>query len=29
LYGSEQVLTLEELPWVDMDEPFMHHPVLK
>ena len=29
LYGCEQVLTLEELPWVKMKEPYMHHPILK
>jgi mannan endo-1,4-beta-mannosidase len=29
LYGSERVLTLEELPWVDLENPFIHYPVLK
>jgi len=29
LYGSDRVLTLEELPWVDMDQPTIHHPILQ
>lgn len=28
-YHSEQVLTHEELPWVKVHEPYLHHPVLK
>ena len=29
LYNSEQVLTHEELPWVKVKAPYLHHPVLK
>jgi len=29
LYNSDQVLTHEELPWVEIQEPFLHYPVLK
>ncbi|MEE9463906.1 MAG: glycosyl hydrolase [Bacteroidales bacterium] len=29
LYNSDQVLTHEELPWVKVQEPYLHHPVLK
>jgi mannan endo-1,4-beta-mannosidase len=29
LYDSPEVLTLGDLPWVDMDEPRTHYPVLK
>ena len=28
-YNSEQVLTHEELPWVEVREPYLHYPVLK
>jgi mannan endo-1,4-beta-mannosidase len=29
LYKSEQVLTHGELPWVEIQEPYLHYPVLK
>ena len=29
LYQSEQVLTHKELPWVKVQEPYLHHPVIK
>ena len=29
LYNSDPVLTHEELPWVKVLEPYLHHPVLK
>ena len=29
LYNSDQVLTHEELPWAKVQEPYLHHPVLK
>ncbi len=29
LFSSEEVLTLEDLPWVDIKDPYMHYPVLK
>lgn len=29
LYNSDPVLTHEELPWVKVREPYLHHPVLK
>jgi mannan endo-1,4-beta-mannosidase len=29
LYDCEQTLTLEELPWVKMDKPKIHYPILK
>jgi mannan endo-1,4-beta-mannosidase len=29
LFNSEQVLTHDELPWVDLNEPKLHYPVLK
>ncbi|MCK4855047.1 MAG: hypothetical protein KAT31_12310 [Bacteroidales bacterium] len=29
LYNSDQVLTHKELPWVKVQEPYLHHPVLK
>jgi hypothetical protein len=28
-YQSEQVVTLDKLPWVRMGEPKIHYPVLK
>jgi len=29
VYGSDRALTLDELPWVDMDQPTVHFPILK
>ncbi|MBN2699491.1 MAG: glycosyl hydrolase family 26 [Bacteroidales bacterium] len=29
IYNSDRVITLDELPWVDLDEPTIHHPILK
>lgn len=29
LYGSEEALTLDELPWSEIKDPRIHHPVLK
>lgn len=29
LYDCDQTLTLEELPWMQMDKPKIHYPVLK
>ncbi len=29
LYNSEEVFTLEELPWVKIEEPYIHYPILK
>jgi mannan endo-1,4-beta-mannosidase len=29
LFNSEQVLNHEELPWVTVRQPYLHHPVLK
>lgn len=29
LFGSETALTLEELPWVKLDKPVIHYPVIK
>jgi mannan endo-1,4-beta-mannosidase len=28
-YRSEEVLTLEELPWVEISQPKIHHPIIK
>jgi len=29
MYGSDRVLTLEELPWTDIEDPYLHHPILQ
>lgn len=29
IYGSKETLTLSELPWVEMKQPKIHHPILK
>jgi mannan endo-1,4-beta-mannosidase len=29
VYGGEQVLTHDELPWVEIKKPFVHDPILK
>lgn len=29
IYNSERIITLDELPWVNLDNPTIHYPVLK